>query len=171
MRIMEITKREIKTLEERTFPSEICFKPIGIMHSPFKSLKGVPIQPSVSEDKGLIEIFPQYKLALKDLDKFGFIICIFHFDMVKLPIPLQSKPFLDDEEHGVFAIRTPFRPNPIGFSILKLTQIIEHELHVENVDILDNTPILDIKPYVPHFDVRETEKIGWLQGKIKKKLS
>ena len=80
---MEITKREIKTIEERTFPSEICFKPIGIMHSPFKSLKGVPIQPSVSEDKGLIEIFPQYKLALMDLDKFGFIICIFHFDMVK----------------------------------------------------------------------------------------
>ena len=91
--------------------------------------------------------------------------------MVKQPVPLQSKPFLDNEVKGVFAIRTPFRPNPIGLSILEIIGIKENKIEVNNVDILDNTPLLDLKPYTPQFDNFKTTKIGWLKGKIKKKVS
>jgi len=91
--------------------------------------------------------------------------------MVKLPVPLQSKPFLDNESRGVFAIRTPFRPNPLGLSILEILKIEENKIHVQNVDILDKTPILDIKPYVNEFDGINSNKIGWLEGKIKRKVS
>jgi len=91
--------------------------------------------------------------------------------MVKLPVPLQSKPFLKDEKMGVFAIRTPFRPNPIGLSILELTEIKDNTIFVNNLDILDRTPVIDIKPYVPQFDNRETSKIGWLEGSIRRKVS
>ena len=91
--------------------------------------------------------------------------------MVKLPVPLQSKPFLDNEKRGVFAIRTPFRPNPIGISILEIIEIRENMIHVSNVDMLDKTPILDLKPYVSQIDNIETKKIGWLEGKIQKKVS
>ena len=168
---MEITERELYEFRNRRFPKKICFKPIGIIHSPFKSLKGIPIQSSMSESKGVIEIYSEYQTALKDLDGFSHIYCLYFFDMVKQPVPFQSKPFLDNELRGVFATRTPFRPNPIGLSILEILKTTENKIDVTNVDILDNTPILDIKPYVPQFDSRETHKIGWLQGKIKKKIS
>ncbi|MFX1358210.1 MAG: tRNA (N6-threonylcarbamoyladenosine(37)-N6)-methyltransferase TrmO [Promethearchaeota archaeon] len=168
---MEIITRELYNFKERKFPEKICFQPIGIIHSPFKNFEGIPIQPPMSNTKGIIELFPQYQPALKDLSGFSHIFCIYFFDMVKLPVPLQSKPFLDDEAKGVFAIRTPFRPNPIGISILELLEIKENSLHVNNLDILDKTPLLDIKPYVPHFDYQKTNKIGWLEGKIKKKTS
>ncbi len=168
---MEITKRELIDFKQRKFPEKICFKPIGIIHTPFKILKGIPIQSSLSDAKGTIEIFPEYKSGLKELSGFSHIYCLYFFDMVKLPVPLQSKPFLDNELKGVFAIRTPFRPNPIGLSILQILEIKEHKIQVNNVDILDKTPILDLKPYVPYFDNIETEKIGWLNGKIKKKVS
>ncbi len=168
---MEITKREIFRFKERQFPEEICFKPIGVIHTPFKTLKGIPIQSSMSNSKGTIEIFPEYELGLKDLSDFSHFYCLYFFDMVKLPVPLLSKPFLDDEKKGVFAIRTPFRPNPIGLSILKLLAIKDNIIEVNNVDILDNTPILDIKPYVPYFDNIKSTKIGWLKGKVRKKTS
>ena len=162
---MEITNKEIIDIEKRKFPEEICFKPIGIIHTPFKSLKGIPIQPSMSDAKGTIEIFPEYKSGLKDLSEFSHIYCLYFFDMVKLPVPLQSKPFLDNELKGVFTIRTPFRPNPIGLSILQILKIEENRIHVDNVDILDGTPILDLKPYVAQFDNNKKTKIGWLEGK------
>ncbi|MFX1327229.1 MAG: tRNA (N6-threonylcarbamoyladenosine(37)-N6)-methyltransferase TrmO [Promethearchaeota archaeon] len=168
---MEIFKREIIDFKERKFPNKICFEPIGIIHSQFKNLKGIPIQSSMSEIKGSIEILPQYQPGLKDLSGFSHIYCLYFFDMVKLPVPLQSKPFLDDKVKGVFAIRTPFRPNPIGLSILEILEIKQNQINVKNVDILDKTPILDIKPYIPEFDNLKTNKIGWLQGKIKKKIS
>jgi tRNA (Thr-GGU) A37 N-methylase len=91
--------------------------------------------------------------------------------MVKLPIPLISKPFLDNEPRGVFAIRTPFRPNPLGLSILEIQRIKENIIYVKNVDVLDKTPLLDIKPYVSKFDNIDSYKIGWLKGKIEKKVS
>jgi tRNA-Thr(GGU) m(6)t(6)A37 methyltransferase TsaA len=91
--------------------------------------------------------------------------------MVKLPVPLQSKPFLKDKIMGVFAIRTPFRPNPIGLSVLELIEVKDDILFVNNLDILDKTPVIDIKPFVPQFDNRETRKIGWLEGNIRKKVS
>ena len=168
---MEIMNREIKNLENRKFPDEVCFKPIGIIHTPFKSLKGIPSQSSMSDIKGTIEIFPKFIDGLKDLSSFSHIYCLYLFDMVKLPVPLQSKPFLSNEMKGVFAIRTPFRPNPIGLSILEILNIEKNKINVKNVDILDGTPILDIKPYVSEIDNVKSKKIGWLQGKIKNKVS
>ncbi|MFX1304314.1 MAG: tRNA (N6-threonylcarbamoyladenosine(37)-N6)-methyltransferase TrmO [Promethearchaeota archaeon] len=168
---MKIINRELIDFKDRKFPDQICFKPIGIIHTPFKSLKGIPIQSSMSDIKGKIEIFHEYQLGLKDLVDFSHLYCLYYFDMVKLPVPLQSKPFLDNEKKGVFAIRTPFRPNPIGLSILEIVKIEENEILVQNVDILDKTPILDLKPFIPAFDNIQTNKIGWLQGKIKRDVS
>jgi len=168
---MEIINKEIIDFKERKFPKEICFEPIGIIHTPFKSLKGIPIQSSLSDANGTIEIFSEYKAGLKDLSGFSHLYCLYFFDMVKPPVPLQSKPFLESEIRGVFAIRTPFRPNPIGLSILEILEIEENKIHIQNVDLLDKTPILDIKPFVPRFDNVKTNKIGWLKGKIKKKVS
>ena len=168
---MEITKRELVNFKERKFPERICFTPIGIIHTPFKTLKGIPIQSSMSDVQGTIEIFSEYQSGLKDLSGFSHMYCLYYFDMVKIPVPLLSKPFLDNELKGVFSIRTPFRPNPIGLSILQILEIKEHNITVKNVDILDKTPILDLKPYVPYFDNIKTNKIGWLHGKIQKKSS
>ena len=168
---MEIMNRELIDPNERKFPENVCFKPIGIIHTPFKSLKGIPIQSSMSNAKGTIEIFAEYVAGLKDLSGFSHLYCVYFFDMVKLPVPLQSKPFLDKEKKGVFAIRTPFRPNPLGLSILEIIEIRENIIHVINVDILDKTPILDLKPYISQIDNVETKKIGWLEGKIQKKVS
>lgn len=164
-------KREIIDPNKRKFPNEICFKPIGIIHTQFTSLKGIPIQSTISTAEGKIEIFTEYKDGLKDLSDFSHIYCLYYFDMVKLPVPLQSKPFLDNEKRGVFAIRTPFRPNPIGLSILEIIEINNNIIHITNVDILDKTPILDLKPYVSQFDNVNAKKIGWLKGKIQRKVS
>jgi len=168
---MEIGKRELKSFKERKFPEEICFRPIGVIHSPFTKLSGIPIQPTMSDATGTIEIFKDYQDALLDLDGFSYIFCLYFFDMVQLPVPLQSKPFLEDEIKGVFAIRTPFRPNPIGLSVLQLIKIKGSTIFVKNLDILDKTPVLDIKPFVPKFDNRETTRIGWLEGNIRRKVS
>ena len=168
---MEIINRELIDFKERKFPDEICFKPIGIIHTPFKTLKGIPIQSSMSDTKGIIEIFSEYQSGVKDISDFSHIYCLYFFDMVKPPVPLQSKPFLENKIRGIFATRTPFRPNPIGISILQILEIKGNKIEVNNADILDNTPLLDLKPYVPHFDNIKTNKIGWLKGKIKKKVS
>jgi len=168
---MEITKKEVRSIEERKNYEEICFKPIGLIHTPFKSLKGIPIQSSMSEDEGVIEIFSEYKDGLNHLDGFSHIYCLYFFDMVKLPIPLQSKPFLIDEKIGVFATRTPFRPNRIGLSILQIKALHVNKIYVRHVDMIDKTYVLDIKPYVPEFDCHEVERIGWLQNNIKRKVS
>ena len=167
---MEINERELISSEERKFPENICFRPIGIINSPFTKLSGIPIQSTMSNATGKIEIFKKYQDALKALDGFSHIFCIYFFDMVKLPVPLMSKPFLKDERMGVFAIRTPFRPNPIGLSILELIEIKDNTILVNNLDILDKTPVIDIKPYIPQFDNRETHKIGWLEGNIRKRV-
>lgn len=168
---MEIINGSLKSFKERKFPKRICFKPIGIVQSPFKSLKGIPIQSAMSDTKGELKIFPQYIEGLKGLEGFSHIFCLYIFDMVKLPVPLLSKPFLQNDIKGVFAIRTPFRINPIGLSILEIIKIEENLVYVNNLDILDQTPVLDIKPYVPEFDFRVTDKIGWLKGKISDKTS
>ncbi|MGB5912817.1 MAG: tRNA (N6-threonylcarbamoyladenosine(37)-N6)-methyltransferase TrmO [Promethearchaeia archaeon] len=168
---MEIINGNLKSFTERRFPEEICFKPIGVIHSPFKTLKGIPIQPTMSKTSAMIEIFLEYQNGLKDLEGFSYIYCLYVFDMVKLPVPLQSKPFLQDDIKGVFSIRTPFRPNPIGLSILELLDIEGNIIKVNNIDMLDKTPVLDIKPYVPQFDFRETDKIGWLKNKIRDRTS
>jgi len=168
---MEILKRNLHDMTERNSLKKIMLKPIGIIHTPLKSLKGIPIQFSMSDIQGKIEIFEEYTSGLKDLDQFSHIYCIYLLDLVKLPVSLQSKPFLDSEKKGVFSTRTPFRPNPIGLSILELEKIENNYLFVNHVDILDQTPIIDIKPYINEFDSVRSSKLGWYEGKIKKKLS
>jgi tRNA (adenine37-N6)-methyltransferase len=144
---------------------KIAYRAIGIIHSPFKEIAGMPIQqPGAQGVEATIDIETAYAEGLKDLAGFSHIILVYHFHQVK-DFKLQLKPFLDDELHGIFSTRAPVRPNPIGISIVRLVRIEGCTLHIEEVDILDGTPLLDIKPYVPEFDVRNADRIGWLAGK------
>lgn len=150
--------------------NEIKYKPIGIIHSPFKESKGTPIQPPGAKNiDGTVEIFPEYMEGLKDIEGFSHIILIYHFHLSKI-MTLRAKPYMDNRVHGVFAMRGPSRPNPIGISIVHLVKLEENILYIQDVDIVDGTPLLDIKPYVPEFDIRKVERIGWL-GKNVHKLS
>ena len=147
---------------------EIKYKPIGIVHSPFKEPKGTPIQPAAAKGiEGKVEVFPEYAEGLKDVEGFSHIILVCHFHLSKKP-SLKVKPFMDDQMRGVFATRAPSRPNPIGISIVRLIKIEENILHVQDVDIIDGTPLLDIKPYVCEFDPKEVNKIGWLEKNVHK---
>ena len=147
---------------------QIKYTPIGIIHSPFKTPQGTPIQPQAAAGvKGTVEVFPEYVVGLSDLQGFSHIYLIYHFHLAKA-FALQVKPFLDDTPRGLFATRAPSRPNPIGISIVELMTIENNGLNIRDIDVVDNTPLLDIKPYVPDFDVREANKIGWLKEKTKK---
>ncbi len=140
--------------------------PIGVIHTPFKNLEGMPIQPEGAEQtKGQVAIYPQYAGGLADIDGFSHLILIYAFHQSK-GFKLQVKPFLDNHIRGLFATRAPRRPNPIGLSIVELLRCEENILHVSNIDILDGTPVLDIKPYVPAFDAPRATAIGWLEGKV-----
>jgi tRNA-Thr(GGU) m(6)t(6)A37 methyltransferase TsaA len=144
----------------------IIYKPIGVIHSPFKEPRDAPIQSACAADiEGTVEIYPEYSEGLADLEGFSHIILIYHFHLSK-GHSLRVKPYLDSELRGVFATRAPARPNPIGMSIVRLVKVEGGNLHIRDMDILDGTPLLDIKPYVPEFDSCSTEKIGWLSGKI-----
>ena len=145
----------------------ITCRPIGIIHSPFKRTTGMPIQPVGAKGvKGTIEVFPRYAPGLTDLYGFSHIILLYRFHLSR-GYSLMTKPFMDNETHGVFATRTPHRPNHIGISVLHLLNIKDNLLQVEEIDIADGTPLLDIKPYVPEFDIRPVKSIGWLAGKTK----
>lgn len=140
----------------------ITIKPIGIINTPYKEPKGMPIQGKFKRGViGTAVIFPEYKAGLKDVEGFSHIILIYHFNRSREE-KLTGKPFLEDKEHGIFAIRSPHRPNHIGFSIVKLKSVKEHAITFTEVDILDGTPLLDIKPYVKHFDSRDNVKNGWI---------
>jgi tRNA-Thr(GGU) m(6)t(6)A37 methyltransferase TsaA len=148
--------------------SEVRYKPIGIVHSPFKKPQNVPIQAAAAKGiKGSVELDREYVKGLKDLDGFSHIILICHFHRSK-PYSLLVKPYLDENLRGLFSTRAPSRPNPIGLSIVRLTKIEDNILYIQDVDIIDGTPVLDIKPYVPKFDQRENTKTGWLKNKISK---
>ena len=143
--------------------TQIYYTPIGIIHSSFTEIAGMPIQPSGALGvQGWVEIEPKFLPALQDLDGFSHLILLYHFHCVT-EVALTVTPFLDMEKHGIFATRAPKRPNPIGLSIVKLLKVEGNILRLENVDILDQTPLLDIKPYVPYFDRPEVEKVGWLE--------
>jgi len=147
---------------------EIKYKPIGIIHSSFKGPKGTPIQTTAAKGvDGTVVVFPEYVEGLKDLDGFSHIILIYHFHLSKKS-SLKVKPFMDNQIHGVFSTRAPSRPNSIGISIVRLTKIDKNILYIRDVDIIDGTPLLDIKPYVPEFDIREVNKIGWLEKNVNK---
>jgi tRNA-Thr(GGU) m(6)t(6)A37 methyltransferase TsaA len=137
-------------------------KPIGTIHSPFFTPQGMPIQASGAKGiHGTVEVFPEYAQGLDDLSGFSHLHLIYFFHLAK-PFALKVKPFLDEVERGLFATRAPSRPNPIGLSVVRLLKIESRLLHVEDIDVVDGTPLLDIKPYVPEFDVREADRIGWL---------
>ena len=141
----------------------IEFRPIGIIHSPFNEPRGMPIQPAGAVGvKGTVEVFDEYRPGLKDLDGFSHIILLYHFHRSQ-GFRLQVVPFLDSKPRGVFATRAPRRPNPIGLSVVELERIEDGMLHVRNVDILDGTPLLDIKPYVPEFEAQMEVRTGWLE--------
>jgi len=148
--------------------TEITYKPIGIIHSPFKEPKGTPIQPEGARGiDGTVEVFAKYAGGLKDLEGFSHIILIYHFHLSK-GASLTAKPFMDSKPRGVFAMRGPSRPNSIGISVVRLVRIEKTILHIQDVDIVDGTPLLDIKPYVPRFDTREVDSIGWLEENVHK---
>ena len=142
----------------------ISYRPIGTIHSPFEGVEKVPIQPTAAGGiRGTIEVFPEFVAGLQDLSGFSHIILLYHFHRVT-QARLTVVPFLDHELRGVFATRAPSRPNPIGLSIVRLLGIEGNVLHIENVDIVEGTPLLDIKPYVPAFDHAEAERTGWLES-------
>jgi len=148
--------------------NEVKYKPIGIIYSPFKQPHGTPIQSAGAQDiEGTVELVPEYMEGLKDIDGFSHIILVYNFHLAK-GHSLKVKPYMDDQSRGVFATRAPTRPNPIGISIVRLVRVDGNTLHIKDVDIIDGTPLLDIKPYVPEFDIRKAEKIGWLEKRVNK---
>ncbi len=141
---------------------KIELSPIGVIHTPYKEAQNIPIQASFGNGiEAHCELFDKYTDGLKDLDGFSHAILIYHFHKCK-DEKLIAKPYLENKEHGVFAIRSPYRPNKIGFSIVKIKNINHNILNFTEVDMLDGTPLLDIKPYVAHFDSRPNTKAGWI---------
>lgn len=140
----------------------LIYTVIGYIRTPFNEKTGMPIQSSLSKALGTVNILPQYSEGLSDLGDFSHIYLIYHFHKAN-KYKLKVKPFLDDEERGVFATRAPLRPNPIGISIVRLISIDiqENKIELQGVDMLDQTPVLDIKPYIPRFDNFEA-KTGWI---------
>ena len=146
----------------------IKLKPIGIIHSPFTEPKGIPIQPTAGKDiQGTVEVFSEYAGGLKDLDGFSHIVLVCYFHLAK-EYSLEVIPFMDDQFHGVFATRAPSRPNPIGLSVVRLDKIEGNILHIRDLDIVDDTPLLDIKPYVSAFVPGDVQRTGWLERNVKR---
>ncbi|PUU91926.1 tRNA (N6-threonylcarbamoyladenosine(37)-N6)-methyltransferase TrmO [Halanaerobium sp.] len=147
---------------------KITYESIGEIRSPFKGSEGTPIQPTAAGSAaGKIELLPEYQEGLKDLAGFSHLILLYHCHKAGKP-SLTVKPFMEDKEHGIFSIRAPSRPNSIGLSIVQLEKIEDNILYIKDVDILDKTPLLDLKPYVPEFDRRDEVKIGWMEENINK---
>jgi tRNA-Thr(GGU) m(6)t(6)A37 methyltransferase TsaA len=141
---------------------DIHYRSIGVIRSPFTTVEGMPIQPAGAEGvQGSVEVFAEYAEGLADLEGFSHVILLYHFHRSE-GFRLRVTPFLDTASHGVFATRAPARPNPIGLSVVRLLRRDGAILHVQNLDVLDGTPLLDIKPYVPRFDQHPAERIGWL---------
>jgi tRNA (adenine37-N6)-methyltransferase len=135
--------------------------PIGVIHSPHLKAEGTPIQAALATGvRGTVELFPEYAAGLRDLDGFERVWLVYWFDRAK-STELVVTPYLDTTARGLFATRAPCRPNPIGLSAVRLLEVSGQVLQVEGLDILDGTPLLDIKPYVPAFDAFEAKRIGW----------
>ena len=148
---------------EKNSRDPLSFVPIGIIHSPFTDISGMPIQPNGARGiGGTVEIFEKYKEGLKDIEGFSRIILIYAFHRCQSH-ELTVTPFLDTTPRGLFATRAPCRPNPIGFSTVRLIEVRGSTLVVEDVDILDGTPLLDMKPYVAAFDSYPDASAGWLE--------
>jgi tRNA (adenine37-N6)-methyltransferase len=143
---------------------KIVYRPIGIVRTPFKTLENMPIQPSGAKGvEGVVQLEAEYEDGLKDLEGFSHIILIYHFHKSN-GYSHRVVPFLDDVERGLFATRAPKRPNPVGLSVVELKSVEGAVLRVVNIDVLDGTPLLDIKPYVPNFDAQGPVRTGWLEN-------
>ena len=140
---------------------DISLKSIGLIHTLYQDPENTPIQTARSEGGGFVEIFPEYLDGLEGVEEFSHLILVYVFHRAPSQVQLKVKPFLDDRLHGVFATRYPNRPNQLGLSVVRLINRSENRLEIQGVDMLDGTPLLDIKPYVPDFDVHITTKIGW----------
>ncbi len=139
----------------------IVYRPIGVIHSEHTIQEKTPIQPVYA--RGCIaqaEIYPEFAAGLQDLEGFSHIYLIYHLHQIQ-GVRLHVKPFLQDVERGVFSTRAPYRPNPVGLSIVELNERRENVLYLDCVDILDGTPIIDIKPYSGRFDCHKETRNGW----------
>ncbi len=144
-------------------PQPITIHPIGIVHSPYREPKGTPIQGVFGDQsEAWLELEDKYRNGLKDLDGFSHAILLYHFSFSDRE-EIVSRPYLEDREHGIFAIRSPHRPNHLGLSVVKIERIDGRRLYFTEVDILDGTPVLDIKPYVRQFDARPDAVSGWIE--------
>lgn len=142
---------------------KIVFQPIGVIHSPFKAALGTPIQPAYAEGaEGTVELLPEYVAGLADLEGFERIWLLSYLDRTR-EYRLKVVPFRDTELRGLFSTRSPSRPNPLGLSVVKLLEVKKNILRIAGVDLLDGTPLLDIKPYVPFFEAFPDSKAGWLE--------
>jgi tRNA-Thr(GGU) m(6)t(6)A37 methyltransferase TsaA len=146
----------------------VQYRPIGVIRTPFADPEGTPIQPRGAVGiKGSVELNPEFVPGLKDLDGFSHIFLIYHFHLLH-GYSLEVQPFMDDQLRGIFATRAPVRPNSIGLSVVRLIGIKGNILEIEDVDMVDKTPLLDIKPFVPVLDHREAPSIGWFENKVHK---
>ena len=142
---------------------QLSYEPIGVIRTAFESADGMPIQPvGDTAGEGTVELQEEYTAGLQDLDGFTHCILLYHFHASDDAAPLKVEPFLDDEQRGVFATRAPQRPNPIGLSVVKIESITNERVTVNGIDVVDQTPLLDIKPFVPEFDVPADVDTGWL---------
>jgi tRNA (adenine37-N6)-methyltransferase len=144
---------------------EFVMKAIGVIHTPLIKVSDVPIQSSRSEIKGIAELYPIYLKGLEGIEGFSHIYLIYGFHCLNNPVEMMVKPFLDEHFHGIYATRFPSRPNPIGLSIVRLDQRNDGQLLFTGADMLDGTPLLDIKPYIPDFDVFKVTKTGWYNNR------
>jgi tRNA (adenine37-N6)-methyltransferase len=145
---------------------EFIMRPIGVIRSPFTEKGQTPIQPTRSQAIGQVVVYSEFVQGLQDVEGFSHIILLYAFHRSE-GYALRVKPFLDDQLRGLFATRHPCRPNPIGLSIVRLLARQDNVLEIEGVDVLDGTPLLDIKPYVPDFDVRQNTRVGWYETRSK----
>ena len=145
---------------------KISYTPIGIIHTPFKEPRGVPIQPTAGQDiQAVVEVFPEFSEGLADLEGFSHLILLFHMHLSR-EYSLKVTPFMDTRLRGLFSTRAPSRPNSIGLSIVRLEKVEDNRLYIRDVDMVDKSPLLDIKPYFSTLDEREEVRIGWLENKI-----
>lgn len=154
-------------IEPAIVMEQIVMHPIGIIHSPYKESGHIPIQGTFNDRvEAWLELYSEYVKGLKDLDKFSHAIIIYYFHRSRR-VDIEGRPFLEQDKHGIFAIRSPHRPNHIGFSIIKIKRIEGNRIYFAEVDVLDGTPLLDIKPYVKYFDSRDNVISGWLEKHFK----
>ncbi len=147
--------------------NDIVLHPIGIINTPYKSHENIPIQWRFDDSvEGCCVLQDKYSAGLLHLDEFSHAILIYHFHKSEKE-EIKSRPFLEPVDHGIFAIRSPHRPNKIGFSVVKIKKIVKNKLFFTQVDIFDGTPLLDIKPFIKHFDNRDNVKSGWVDKHFK----